>query len=124
MPTTTKRAPRRRLSESERQAQYVESLNRAQSGSSEKNEIIAECWAQSRGYENPQARVNLLTYGAWKALRRQVRKGETGCRLETYRPVGPIPKPGETDEHGKPKRRRVIPSKTHVFHESQTDPLV
>ena len=112
---------RRRLTPTERQARNAEALNRAQSGSSEKNEMIAELWATDAGYPSPQARVNILTYAAWRALGRQVRKGEHGCKLETWIPCGPEPAPNERDENGKLKRRAMRRKLTTVFHEAQTD---
>jgi antirestriction protein ArdC len=123
MSTITDTPKRRRLTPEERAARNAEALGRAQSGSSEKNEAIAEMWAMDCGYPNPVARVNLLTYGAWQALGRQVRKGEHGCKLETWIPIGDAPERGERDENGKLRRQAMRRKLTTVFHEAQTDAI-
>jgi hypothetical protein len=56
-------------------------------------------------------RTNVFTYNAWKALGRQVRKGEKGVRCLTFIST--------TDKTTGESRRR--PWHTTVFHVSQTD---
>ena len=68
-----------------------------------------------------QPRVNVFTYDAWRALGRQVRKGEHGVKVVTFitwtrREIDP-----NTDiETNVPFRR---PWTTTVFHVTQTDPI-
>ena len=64
-------------------------------------------------------RENVFTYQAWRALGRQVRKGEHGVRICTFIPMETKktdPKTGEVklDFSSRPKM-------TTVFHVSQTD---
>ena len=63
-------------------------------------------------------RENVLTYDAWLAKGRQVRRGEHGVKITTW--VGMSFKDEETGEV-RPGRRR--PKTTTVFHISQTDPI-
>lgn len=62
---------------------------------------------------------NVRTYRAWRALGRQVRKGEKSVRLTVWRPVDD----GERDGQGNPKPARTVPVTACVFHISQTDPV-
>jgi antirestriction protein ArdC len=68
-------------------------------------------------------RENVFTYHAWRALGRQVRRGEHGVKVTTFVPVQR--KTGELDpDTGKEKTvadRR--PWTAVVFHVSQTDPI-
>ena len=57
------------------------------------------------------ARQNVFTYNAWKALNRQVRKGEKGIKCVTWI---------ETNKDGKPDK---LCRSVTVFHISQTDPI-
>ncbi len=63
-------------------------------------------------------RENVFTYYAWRALGRQVRKGEHGVRITTW--VAMTAKDGFTGEAGPSFRR---PRGTTVFYVSQTDEL-
>lgn len=64
-------------------------------------------------------RENVFTFHAWKALGRQVRKGEHGIKVCTYVPMDKV-----TEDNGE---RKVecwkAPRMTTVFHVSQTDPI-
>jgi hypothetical protein len=61
-------------------------------------------------------RVNVLTFHAWKALGRSVRKGEHGVRVVTFVPVaGKQAEPGEKQRAG-----YRLPRTVTVFHVSQT----
>jgi len=63
-------------------------------------------------------RENVFTYHAWRALGRQVRKGEHGVHVCTFVPMSrKNPDTGELETIG----RR--PKGTTVFHVSQTDPI-
>ena len=73
-------------------------------------------------------RENVFTYHAWRALGRQVRRGEHGVKVVTFVSTkGKEDKDGATndiDNTDKPKRgasRR--PWTATVFHVSQTDPI-
>ena len=62
-----------------------------------------------------QPRVNVFTFQAWKALGRQVRKGEHGVRVNTWVECKKKdPQPDESETYRRPKS-------TTVFHISQTD---
>ena len=67
-------------------------------------------------------RRNVFTYEAWRALGRQVRRGEHGVRVITYVPT--TTKTGEIDpETGEEKTiGGKRPWTATVFHISQTDP--
>lgn len=70
-------------------------------------------------------RVNVFTYNAWRALGRQVRKGESGVKVVTMIPLTQRAEDGQeaaplTDESGKP---RMKAKNVTVFHVSQTDPI-
>lgn len=113
---TTTTATRRRLSPEERSARDAEALQRAQSGRVCQNDVLCIHWATDRGYSDPQPRVNMLTYNAWRAAGRQVRKGEKGCKLAVFGSST------RTDENGKKETVRRMFSAT-VFHIEQTDPI-
>jgi hypothetical protein len=74
-------------------------------------------------------RENVFTYHAWRALGRQVRRGEHGVKVTTFVSVkGREDKDGietnDVDGTDRPKRgafRR--PWTATVFHLSQTDPI-
>ena len=62
-------------------------------------------------------RENIFTYNAWKALNRQVKKGEHGVKIVTWIPcTKKDKKTGEKESYRRPKT-------TTVFHISQTDIL-
>lgn len=60
-------------------------------------------------------RENVFTYRAWKALGRQVRKGEHGVRVLTF-----IPTERKKDDGSVETGKR--PWTSTVFHVSQTEP--
>lgn len=65
---------------------------------------------------------NVRTYRAWRALGRQVRKGEKSVKLTVWRPHDDSPGLHvETDDDGKPVRVKCRPVTACVFHVSQTD---
>jgi antirestriction protein ArdC len=63
-------------------------------------------------------RENVLTFQAWKALGRFVRKGEHGVQVLTF--IVCAPKADPTNPNTKSYRR---PWTTTVFHVSQTEPI-
>ena len=64
-------------------------------------------------------RENVFTYNAWKALGRQVRKGEHGVKCVTFIEC----ESKETDSRTGEKKSFRRPWTTTVFHVSQTDPI-
>ncbi len=74
-------------------------------------------------FEDIIPRENVFTYNAWRAMGRQVRRGETGVKCVTYvtaKPSKAKADAGKVDEEGKPfKFERTV----SVFHISQTDEI-
>jgi hypothetical protein len=73
-------------------------------------------------------RENVFTYHAWRALGRQVRRGEHGVKVVTFLTTGKEDRDGaqtnDPDGTDKPKRGGVRrPWTATVFHVSQTDPI-
>lgn len=62
-------------------------------------------------------RENVFTYNAWRALGRQVRKGEHGVRVVTFVPCT------KTDKATGEKESFRRPWSTTVFHVSQTEKM-
>jgi hypothetical protein len=102
-----------------------EALTRAVSGLSFTNwpAIIAGFAAKGIPESEIKPRQNVFTYEAWRALGRQVRKGEHGVKVLTFRPGSEReeidPQTGERRIVRRPSR----PWTATVFHESQTDPV-
>lgn len=122
MGTTTKRR-RRRRTRSETQALRQEALTRAQTGQSLANwpEIFRHFMAAGIPEADILPRVNVLTYRAWQAKGRQVRRGEKGCKVITCIPIDSEEKDKTT---GKEKTvTKFRPWRASVFHLSQTDAM-
>ena len=68
-------------------------------------------------------RVNVLSFQAWLAMGRVVKKGEHGVKLTTWIPIRPKKgaTPAMTDS--KPPKTRCRPKSVSVFHISQTEPM-
>jgi antirestriction protein ArdC len=115
MATATK--TRRRRSAAETQEMQREALSRATTGQSLANwsTIINEFIGRGIPAAEIEPRVNVLTYHAWRALGRQVRKGEKGVKVITW-----ITKDKDQSSDGKAKK---FPWSAVVFHISQTDPV-
>ena len=64
-----------------------------------------------------EPRVNVLTYNAWLALGRQVRRGEHGVKVCTWVSMTKKDASGVSQPIGRK------PHATAVFHVSQTDPV-
>jgi hypothetical protein len=71
--------------------------------------------------EEIEPRVNVLTYQAWRAANRQVRKGEHGVKVVTWIPVMRTETNAETGESETREGKR--PWTATVFHVSQTDAI-
>lgn len=71
-----------------------------------------------------QPRVNVFTYHAWRALGRQVRRGEHGVKVVTWVPMtkklGAADGAEQSDDQPRATFRRQ--KVTTVFHVSQTEP--
>ena len=99
----------------------AEALSRAITGQSWSNypAIIQGFMARGIPEEQIQPRENVFTYQAWRALGRQVRKGEHGVKVITY-----VQRDKKTED---PETKEVkvesysIPRMVSVFHISQTD---
>lgn len=68
--------------------------------------------------EDIKPRENVFTYHAWRALDRQVKRGEHGVKVVTWVPM--TKKDKESGEVAKLGRR---PKSATVFHVSQTEPI-
>jgi hypothetical protein len=114
------------MTATERQDMQQEALGRAVGGQSMANyaAILQGFIAKGIPENEILPRENVFTYQAWRALGRQVRRGEHGVKVTTFVPMEK--KTGETDpETGEEKRvnlgRRAWTAT--VFHVSQTDPI-
>ena len=98
-----------------------EALSRARGGMSVMNyaAIIRGFAAKGIPEDAILPRVNVLTFHAWKALGRSVKKGEHGVKVGTYVPFAPQTdaETGESVKGTGGSRPRVAV----VFHESQTE---
>jgi antirestriction protein ArdC len=94
-----------------------EALTRATTGQALTNygTIFTEFAERGIAEDDIRPRENVLTFHAWKALGRHVRKGEHGVRVITWVPVTERGKDGEPDRVSKRPKTAV------VFHVSQTD---
>lgn len=99
----------------DKQTISLESLNRAKQGDSLINypTIIKGFIEKGVNPLDIKPRENIFTYNAWQALKRQVRKGETGIKCVTWIDT-------ETKDTGKPSK---LVRPVSVFHISQTDPI-
>lgn len=74
-----------------------------------------------------QPRENVLTFWAWKAVGRRVRKGEHGVKVLTWVPMEGKKTDAEQQPHDgaeqQPRSKSATrPRTTTVFHVSQTEP--
>ncbi|MEL6107766.1 MAG: ArdC-like ssDNA-binding domain-containing protein [Planctomycetota bacterium] len=115
MATKSKRRRRRRESTETREQQ----LARIQASDNESNypAIVAGFTARGIPAEDIQPRENVLTYRAWQAKGRQVRKGEKSVKIEVW--IEYEQKDAAEGEEPKGRTRRSVA----VFHVSQTDPI-
>ena len=103
----------------ERQA---EALSRALTNTSLSNYPAIINGFMSRGIPEREIlpRENVFTYAAWKALGRQVKRGQHGIRICTFVPIDSKEKDPESGETKIKTSSR--PRTTTVFHISQTEP--
>ena len=111
---------RPRLSKAEKMERAQTALARARSGDVNSNYGPVYAGFMERGIapEDIDPRVNVLTFAAWPALGRHVKKGEHGVKIVNWVQI-----PGKPDpETGKETASRSFPKTTTVFHISQTEP--
>lgn len=94
---------------------HAEALTRAKTGQSMTNypDIFRGFLEKGIPVEEIKPRENVLTFNAWKALGRTVKKGEHGVKVFTFVKA-------TNKETGEEYSR---PHATTVFHVSQTNPL-
>jgi antirestriction protein ArdC len=89
--------------------------------------IFAGFMAKGIAETDIRPRENVFTYHAWRALGRQVRRGEHGVKVTTFvtcagkEDVGAAKDADSTDAPKRTGYRR--PWTATVFHVSQTDPI-
>jgi len=90
----------------------IEALERARSGNSALNYQAILSGFMAKGIPSSEIipRENVLTYNAWQAINRQVRKGEKGVKVVSWIKT--------TDKNGLEVMR---PTSATVFHLSQTE---
>lgn len=105
----------------QRAQRQVEALERARSGSSPYNEAVVRAAFAERGIPAEQVvpRENVLTFDAWKALGRYVRKGEKSVKVRCFYTTEARIDEGTGEEV--PGERFM--SLAYLFHISQTEPL-
>jgi hypothetical protein len=130
---TTEARTRKPLSAAERKARadraaerWAAALNRAVSGQSLANYglIFDGFMAQGIGEDEIEPRVNVFTWGAWKAKGRQPRRDEREnfVTVQTWRPVfGDVEQRDGSTRKGK---TGMVPTTAKVFHVTQTEPMV
>lgn len=102
----------------------TEALSRAAGGQSLANwpAILEGFIAKGIPEDDIKPRENVFTYHAWRALGRQVRRGEHGVKIMTW--VTPKDKDDKTNpDEAKKAKRGKMPWCATVFHISQTDPI-
>ena len=102
----------------------AEALSRAANGQSLANwpAIIEGFTAKGIPESDIRPRENVFTYHAWRALGRQVRRGEHGVKIATFVTAREGKYDSGNPDAGKPKRG-ARPWIATVFHISQTDPI-
>jgi len=115
-----------------REEMQQEALSRAVGGQSLTNwpALIYGFAAKGIPEHEIKPRENVLTYRAWQALGRQVRRGEHGVKVVTFIPTerGNAESAAAESVEGdaKPEKRKRHGSRpwtATVFHISQTDPI-
>ena len=115
-----------------REQLQAEALNRAMHGQSTSNlcEIIKGFKAMGIAEPDIRPRENVFTFWAWKALGRQVRKGEHGVRVTTWverrkrlQANHRDQRSDEADAAADANTRSRFSRPVTVFHISQTEPV-
>jgi len=110
-----------------REEMQQEALSRAVGNQSTANwaPIFAGFMEKGIPEDDIKPRENVFTYHAWRALGRQVRRGEHGGKVTTWVPMKDKGEPTvdpTTGEKLEPRMSKRCTSAT-VFHVSQTDPI-
>ncbi len=102
----------------DREQMQQEALDRARGGQTLSNwpAIIRGFLAKGIPEDQIRPRENVLTYHAWRALGRQVRRGEHGIKVCTF-----VPMTKKDEETGEVKQLGKRAWNATVFHVSQTD---
>jgi len=113
---------RRKRTPQERETMALEALSRAQCSTSWSNYPAIFAGFQAMGIPPADVipRENVLTYHAWRAKGRQVKRGEHGVKVCSWYPIPDRKDPENPDE--KPAKK-VRPVTAVVFHVSQTKPI-
>jgi hypothetical protein len=110
-----------------REEMQREALSRAIGGQALTNwpAIIHGFTAKGIPESDIRPRENVFTYNAWRALGRQVRRGEHGVKVVTFVPAGDRTDRQDDADTKRPAKRRggSRPWSATVFHITQTDPL-
>jgi antirestriction protein ArdC len=109
-----------------REEMQQEALTRAANGQTMSNypAIIQGFMAKGIAPADIRPRENVFTYNAWRALGRQVRRGEHGVKVITFVPM--TKKTGQVDPDTGEEKAAPIGKRAWsatVFHVSQTDPV-
>ena len=109
-----------------REAIQQEALGRAVGGQSWSNYAPIFAGFAAKGIPETQIkpRENVFTYHAWRALGRQVRRGEHGVKVTTFVPM--TKKTGDLDPTTGDEKKVSIGKRAWtatVFHVSQTEPV-
>jgi antirestriction protein ArdC len=106
-----------------------EALSRAMNGQTLTNwpAIFAGFMEKGIPESEIRPRENVLTYHAWRALGRQVRRGEHGVKVVTFvECAGKAEDAEQASDASQPARKKRGyrgPWTATVFHVSQTDPI-
>lgn len=102
-----------------RAAMAREALHRAETGQSSSNYFVIFSGMLDKGIPESEIkpRENILTFLAWRAKGRTVKRGEKGVRVITWIPVK------RTDKKTGEETKARIPRNAYVFHVSQTKAL-
>ena len=126
MTATRKRGRYRRRRRARSEETREEQLARIQASENESNypAIIEGFKARGIPVDQIRPRENVLTYRAWQAKGRQVRKGEKSVKIDVWIEYDKKSDDGKpaTDPEGNPVKGRSRRS-VAVFHVSQTDPI-
>jgi N-terminal domain of anti-restriction factor ArdC len=115
---------RRYRSPEERSRHQQEALARATTGTTLSNypAIFEGFMAKGIPESEIQPRINVLTFDAWKALGRSVKKGEHGVKVLTWITAeGKEEQTGESGETDAQAKGYRFCKRTTVFHVSQTE---
>jgi len=110
------------MTREERMEMEREALSRARSNPSWANfgQVITEFASRGIPASEICPKENVFTYNAWRALGRQVRRGEHGVKILSYCPIES--KEANSDDQEQ-SVTRLRPVSAVVFHVSQTDPI-